>query len=138
MDKEVTFLSAVGDYVGSGNMSLRCVASSVSLRVSLRSGDSRLSSSTSLRTCVKTMLFTIETTADHHQVPRVRMKRVPGTIKTETGTGQENGHLVCTGYRNIIGAPQAYAIWGKIYLGDPALLKTIYFVVFCVRRFRKH
>ena len=87
MDNEVTFLRAVSEYVGSGNMSLRCVASSVSLR----SGDSRLSSSTSLRTCVKIMLFTIETTADHHQVPRVRMKRVPGTIKTETGTGQKNG-----------------------------------------------
>ena len=37
------------------------------------------------------MLFTIETTPDHHQVPRVRIKRVPGTIKTETGTSRENG-----------------------------------------------
>ena len=35
--------------------------------------------------------FTKETTADHHQVPRMRIKRVPGTIKTETGTGRENG-----------------------------------------------
>ena len=92
------------------------------------------------------MLFTIETTADHHQVPRVRMNRVPGTIKTETGTGQENGRPVCTGYRNIIGAPQAYAIWGtmlvtstiettahhhqvprvriKSLLGDPRVIKN--------------
>ena len=39
---------------------------------------------------MKTMLFTIETTADHHQVPRVRIKGVPGTTKTETGTSPEN------------------------------------------------
>ena len=38
----------------------------------------------------ETMLFTIETTADHHQVPRMRIKRVPGTAKTETGTSREN------------------------------------------------
>ena len=37
------------------------------------------------------MLFIIETMADHHQVPRMRIKRVPGTVQTETGTGRENG-----------------------------------------------
>ena len=37
------------------------------------------------------VFFTKETTADHHQVPRMSIKRVPGTIKTETGTGRENG-----------------------------------------------
>ena len=43
------------------------------------------------------MLFTIETTPDHHQVPRVRIKRVPGTAKTETGTSRENGAVFAPG-----------------------------------------
>ena len=90
MDNGVTFLSAVSEYVGRGNMSLRCVASSVSLRVSLRSGDSHLSSPLSEACCCSNitangdsgatpwacprLLFIIETTAHHHQVPRVRIR----------------------------------------------------------------
>ena len=112
MDNEVTFLRAVSEYVGSGNMSLRCVASSVSLRVSLRSGDSRLSSSTSLRTCVKTMLFTVETMADHHQVPRVRIRRVPGTAKTETGTSRENGPKFAPGTKTSL-EPLKHTLFGE-------------------------
>ena len=61
------------------------------------------------------ILFSKETTADHHQVPRMRIKRVRGTIKTETGTGRDKWTHVCTGYRNITGAPQAFAIWGTMF-----------------------
>ena len=71
------------------------------------------------------MSFTKETTADHHQVPRMRIKRVRGTIKTETRTGTEKWTHVCTGYRNIIGAPQAFAIWGITHARDALHLAAI-------------
>ena len=35
-----------------------------------------------------------------------------GTVKVETGTGRDRWGLVWTGYRNIVGAPQAFAIRG--------------------------
>ena len=38
------------------------------------------------RTCIKTVLFTDETPVDHHQVPRLCIKSIRGTIKVETGT----------------------------------------------------
>ena len=58
------------------------------------------------------MLFTIETTADHHQVPRVRMKRVPGTIKTETGTGRENGGTFAPGTETSL-EPLKHSLFGE-------------------------
>ena len=39
------------------------------------------------RTCIKTVLFTDETlVVDHHQVPRLCIKSIRGTILFETGT----------------------------------------------------
>ena len=43
-----------------------------------------------------------------------------GTIKTETGTGRDRWGRDCTGYRNIVGAPQAFAIRGISYAIGPA------------------
>ena len=37
-----------------------------------------------------------------------------GNMKTETGTGRDGWGLGWTGYRNISGPPQAFAIWGNI------------------------
>ena len=65
----------------------------------------------------ETMLFTIETTADHHQVPRVRIKRVPGTIKTETGTDRENGAQFAPGTETSLELSNIryffFNIWGN-------------------------
>ena len=58
------------------------------------------------------MLFTIETTADHHQVPRVRIKCVPGTTKTETGTSQENGREFAPGTETSL-EPLKHTLFGE-------------------------
>ena len=58
------------------------------------------------------MLFTIETTADHHQVPHVRMKRVPGTAKTETGTIPENRPTFAPGTETSL-EPLKHTLFGE-------------------------
>ena len=60
----------------------------------------------------ETMLFTIETTADHHQVPRVRIRRVPGTAKTETGTSRENGPKFAPGTETSL-EPLKHTLFGE-------------------------
>ena len=72
---------------------------------------------------MKTMLFTIETTADHHQVPRMRIKRVPGTIKTETGTGRENGPEFAPGTETSL-EPLKHSLFWEISVLESRLMST--------------
>ena len=58
------------------------------------------------------MFLSKETTADHHQVPRMRIKRVPGTIKTETGTGRANGGTFAPGTGTSL-EPLKHSLFGE-------------------------
>ena len=68
----------------------------------------------------ETMLFTIETTADNDQVPRVRIKRVPGTAKTATGTSRENGREFAPGTETSL-EPLKHTLFGEKLAPPPPL-----------------
>ena len=55
-------------------------------------------------------------TPDHHQVPRVRIKRVPGTAKTETGTSRENGAVFAPGTETSL-EPLKHTLFGELFVG---------------------